>query len=85
MSKKKTNPRRRPLSEADIPKIQDNAVHLAFAIFLTVLFDYHGFSRDQIQEVWHQSDKLSQEVTEGRINIRDLVSVLKDEYGVILE
>lgn len=82
---KKVNPRKRPLSEADVVRSQDNAVHLAFAIFLTVLFDYHGFSKDQIQEVWHQSDKLSQEITEGRINIRDLVGVLKEEYGVILE
>ena len=82
---KKVNPRRRPLSEADVIKIQDSAVHLAFAIFLTILFDYHGFSREQIQDVWHQADKLSQEVTEGRINIRDLVGVIKEEYGVILE
>ena len=85
MSKKKINPRRRPISEADVGKIQDRTIHLAFAIFLTVLFDYHGFSRDQIVDVWHQADKLSKEVTEGRINIHDLVGVLKEEYGVILE
>ena len=85
MSKKKINPRRRPISEADVGKIQDRAIHLAFAIFLTVLFDYHGFSGDQIVEVWHQADKLSKEVTEGRINIHDLVGVLREEYGVILE
>lgn len=48
MSKKKINPRRRPLSEADVIRIQDNAVHLAFAIFLTVLKDKFGFSNDEI-------------------------------------
>ena len=85
MSKKKINPRRKPLSEADVIKIQDNAVHLAFAIFLTVLLDYHGFTREQIQDVWHQADKLSEEIMEGRINIRDLLNVLNEEYGVLLE
>ena len=45
---KKTNPRRKPLSQADVPKIRDEAIHLAFAIFLTVLKDNFDFDNDQI-------------------------------------
>jgi len=89
MSKKKINPRRIPVSLADMKKnankATDEAIHLAFAIFLTVLLDYHGFTREQIQDVWHQADKLSEEIMEGRINIRDLLNVLNEEYGVLLE
>ena len=84
MAKKKINPRRRPLSEADVPKIQHQSIHLAFAIFLCVLKDKFLFDNDQIVKAWEEADKLSQEVNEGRINLNDLVSVLEDEYHVIL-
>ena len=42
------------------------------------------FDNDQIVKAWEEADKLSQEVNEGRINLNDLVSVLEDEYHVIL-
>lgn len=83
MSKKKINPRKRPLSEADVVKIQDNAVHLAFAIFLTVLKDKFGFSNDDIVRAWHEADKLSEEVLkDGLVKLKDLVDMLRDEYKI---
>lgn len=85
MSKKKINPRRRPLSEADVPKIRDEAIHLAFALFLTVLKENFGFDQEQIVFAWERADKLSKEVAEGRINLWDLVTVLREEFNVDLE
>lgn len=82
---KKVNPRRRPLSEADVPKIRDEAIHLAFAIFLTVLKDNFGFDNDQIVFAWERADKLSEEAKDGRIKLWDLVGVLRDEYNIDLE
>ena len=85
MSKKKTNPRRRPLSEADIPKIQDNAIHLAFAIFLSVLKDKFNFSNDEIVRAWVEADKLSEEVLkDGLVKLKDLIDVLRTEYKIDL-
>lgn len=85
MSKKKINPRRRPLSEADVIRIQDNAVHLAFAIFLTVLKDKFGFSNDEIVRAWYEADKLSEEVLrDGLVKLKDLVDMLKEEYKIDL-
>ena len=85
MSKKKINPRRRPLSEADVIRIQDNAVHLAFAIFLTVLKDKFGFSNDDIVRAWREADKLSEEVLkDGLVKLKDLVDMLKEEYKIDL-
>lgn len=85
MSKKKINPRRRPLSEADVIRIQDNAVHLAFAIFLTVLKDKFGFSNDDIVKAWYEADKLSEEVLkDGLVKLKDLVDMLKEEYKIDL-
>lgn len=84
-SKKKINPRRKPLSEADVVKIQDNAVHLAFAIFLTVLKDKFSFSNDDIIRAWKEADKLSEEVLrDGLVKLKDLVDMLRDEYRIDL-
>lgn len=82
---KKTNPRRRSLSEADVPKIRDEAIHLAFALFLTVLKENFEFDQEQIVFAWERADKLSKEVAEGRINLWDLVTVLREEFNVDLE
>ena len=81
---KKVNPRRRPLSEADVPKIRDEAIHLAFAIFLTVLKDNFGFDNDQIVFAWERADKLSKSAADGYVNLWDLVGVLKEEYNIDL-
>ena len=84
MAKKKTNPRRKPLSWADANKIRDESIHLAMALFLMILKDDFDFSMDQIQHAWNRLDKLSREAAEGRINLWDIVGVLHDEYGVDL-
>ena len=49
MAKKKTNPRRKPLSWADANKIRDESIHLAMALFLMILKDDFDFSIEQIQ------------------------------------
>lgn len=86
MSKKKINPRRRPLSEADVVRIQDNAVHLAFAIFLIVLKDKFSFTNEDIIRAWKEADKLSEEVLkDGLVKLKDLIDVLRAEYGIDLQ
>lgn len=86
--KKKINPRRVPVSLADVNRTReetsDKAIHLSFAIFLTVLLDDFGFDQEQIQHAWARADKLSKEIKEKRIKLRDLVEVLRDEYHVDL-
>ena len=79
---KKVNPRNRPVSQADLEKAQDKACHLAMAIFITVLKDRFGFDNNAIIEAWDASDKLSQEIKEGRIKIQDLLNVLSEEYDI---
>lgn len=83
--KKKVNPRKIPLSQADVPKIRDEAIHLAFAIFLTVLKDDMNFDNDQIVYAWERADKLSKSAADGWVNLWDLVGVLKEEYNIDLE
>ena len=87
-NKKKLNPRKRPATEADIrrasDKASDKAVKITLAIFLTVLCDDFSFTKDQIQFAWQRLEKLSDAISEHRINVYDLIKVLSDEYEIDL-
>ena len=82
----KINPRRRAATQADVKRAREDAireaVHLASAIFLTVLVD-HFDSRDRIEDIWRDVNKLSEEVKESRVSVADLTHVLKTEYDII--
>lgn len=80
--KKKVNPRKVPVSQSDLMRVRDESIHLSMAIFLTVLKDDFGFDNDQIALAWDRLDKLSKEVAENRVNLRDLVGVLAEEYNI---
>ena len=82
---KKTNPRKRPCTEADVKRARsegiNEAVRLSTAIILTVLVDkFNG--ADYIPEIWDAVNKLAEEVKEGRVSVADLVYVLRTEYQI---
>ena len=83
----KTNPRRRPASWEDVNRAWQKGVldgcSNASAIFLTVLVDKFG-GEDQVQDVWKEIVKLSEEVKERRVSVADLRTTLREEYGVIV-
>lgn len=83
--KNRTNPRRRPVTMADVAKAKQDAfaeaVHYAMAIMLTVLVDkFNG--RDYIADVWREVNDLSDSVTKGYVSVPDLIRTLRDEYSV---
>lgn len=84
MGNKKVNPRRRPATMADIKRAskraQDKAMTYTAAIFLTVLYDKFGFSKDDIRRVWSEANDLSDSVTQGYVSLSDLLNVLEREY-----
>lgn len=82
--RKKVNPRNRPVSQADLMKAEERACHLAMAIFLTVMKDDFGFDNDAIVTAWNRWDKLSEEIKEGRVKLKDLTDVLAEEYDIKL-
>lgn len=88
MKNKKINPRKRPASMADVEKAKKDAtgeaISLSIALFLTVMVDKYGFDADTLKSVWNDINKLSQEVSEGRVNLHDLKQVLIEEYGIEL-
>lgn len=86
--KKKTNPRRIPVSKATLRKeveaTKGMSIDLAMALFLTVMCDKFGFDQEQLKKVWDEVNSLSQSVVQGYVNIWDLVEVLDTEYGITL-
>lgn len=84
---RKQNPRNRPATWADVERAKrdasNEALSLAMAIFLTVLVDkFNG--EEYIADVWAAVNKLSQEISEGRVNLWDLKTVLEEEYSIEL-
>ena len=87
--KKKVNPRRRPATQADVRKAKKEAQTLAidacWAILLSVMRDKEGYGQKRLRRLWDEVNYLSESVSSGRVNIRDLAETLRDEAGITLE
>jgi hypothetical protein len=81
----KTNPRRRPATEADCKKAWErgvlDGVSNACAILLTILADKFD-GGDYIPSIWAEVNKLSEEIKEQRVSVADLRHTLLEEYGI---
>lgn len=77
--------KQRHASWADVTRARRRGVDTAEAIFLTVMADKYGWDNDQIAELYGNVAKLSSEIVEGRINLKDLAGVLRDEYKITLD
>lgn len=86
---KKTNPRRRPASRADVEKAKrmaiDIAVTRAWALFFLALGDTYGFGKKRMTKLWQKVEELSRDVISGDLDIDEVIKVLHDEYGIKLE
>ena len=79
----KTNPRKKPATQADVNKAYIQGLHDEEVIFLTTLLDKYSFEIDVVQ-VWNDHNKLQLEIAEGRVKIKDLLTALNDECGIKL-
>jgi hypothetical protein len=83
----KTNPKKRPATEADVRRAKaqavNDAVRMTSAIFLTVLCDKFG-GADYIPDIWNAVNKLSEEIKEKRVSVPDLIRTLNDEYDILV-
>lgn len=89
MSKKTTNPRRLPVSQADLQKAKDTAmseaVKVSYAIIFTVLRDKHDYDIEQLKLVWAEINDLSDSLAKGYVKIKDLLWVLDKEAGIVIK
>ncbi len=86
---KKINPRRRPVSQADVEKAkreaQSQAINYAWAIFFTVMRDKEGYGKERLRRVWDAVNALSDSIAKGYVNVNDLIHTLKVESEIVLE
>lgn len=82
----KTNPRRIPVTMADVERAkkaaQIEAVDYAMTIFFTVLLDKHGATKDELKVFWEEVNDLSDSIAKGYVNIADLRYTLNKEYDI---
>ena len=88
MAKDKKNPRNIPRSQADVDKAYDRGLleglKLADLLILNALADKHGHEIDLVA-IWGDFKKLQMEFAEGRIKLKDVEEMLKEEYGIDLD
>ena len=84
----KTNPRRRPATQADVERARDDAVtetvRFCMTIFFTVLLDKFAASKEDLQRVWDEVNDLSDSVKKKYVSLKDLKTVLVEEYDIHL-
>ena len=82
----KTNPRRRPATQADVERAkkaaQGEAISLAMTIMFTALLDKEGFTQEDLQRLWREVNDLSDSIAKGYVSAADLRNVLRREYEV---
>lgn len=87
--KKRINPRRKPTTQADVDKAkkaaQNEAIDIAWSVSITVLRDKFGFDNPTIRHYWDEVNKLSEEITEKRVSVPDLMRTIWEEAGIRLE
>lgn len=66
---KKTNPRKRPATQADVEKAKKQK-------------DKNGFSNEELQDTWENVENLSESIRDGYVSVYDLRTVLREEYEI---
>lgn len=83
---KKTNPRRKPATQADVKRAkreaQNEALSLSMVIFLTVMKDKEGATNEDLYRIWKEIEDLSDSVVHGYVDLWDLKTVLEKEYNI---
>lgn len=82
---KKTNPKRIPVTKADLDKARriatQEAIEWCWALFFTVMRDKHGYGAVRLKRIWRDIENLSDSVTKGYVDLNDLKHTLKTEVG----
>ena len=78
----KHNPRRTPVTYADVLRAERKGVVNTMTMFLTVLLDKHNATPEELQIFYSETLNLADSIKHGYTNVNDLTRVLKDEYDI---
>lgn len=60
------------------------AIDAAWAIFFTALRDKERFGPKRLRRVWDEVNAISESITKGYVDVRDLMDAIRDEAGIVL-
>ena len=85
---KKTNPRRKPVSEAELKTWEHRAISYALiqakCMCFHALIDKGFLQPEQVKPAWDAVKYLADSKNKGYVKLQDLYDSLRDEYGVDL-
>ena len=83
----KTNPRRIPVSKADLLKAKrectNTALNAAYVLMFSVLRDKEGYDNDSLKRVHAELEDLADSIKKDYVNLSDLRYTLRDEAGIV--
>ena len=83
---KKHKPKKHPQPSLSLEEARNQAKNQAIDFMGTILFtalcDACNKDAEFLKVVWEKAEKYSQEIVEGRINIKEMAKVLRDEYQI---
>ena len=86
--RKKVPPSRKVATMKDVNsarnKARDEAIDYAFAIIMSRLSDKWGWGRIRMARLWGQVNEISEAISEGRVDVNDLLTALKEERGIVI-
>ena len=82
--KKKINPRRVPVSQADVEAARVDGCEIMANIVLFLLSNDFDFSHEDIQRVHERIELYQSQIIKGQIKYENVKAALHDEYNVIV-
>ena len=86
MGKQKTNPRRKPATEADVKAAynlgRNQAIEFALAVSCLSVYDVFNPSQEQMQAFLDKHTANVGAIVDGTIKYQDVLDTLKEEYDL---
>lgn len=88
MGNKKTNPNRKPATQADVNKAYERGLkeglNRAAAFFLSVMRDRFDASPEECDRIWQAINERAESINERYARLQDFEKALLDEDGILL-
>lgn len=83
---KKTNPRRKPATQADVEKAKrdatSEAIRRTFYLAFYILIDKHDAPKEEILQLADEINYYADSITRGYVTWRDIEKVVVEDFGV---
>lgn len=83
--KKKTNPRRIPLTQSDVDRAKIDGVEMGLRLFIWTLIDKHDISVEEIQQFTAEVNDAADSIAKGYIKWSDIEKMLSEDYDVVVK